>query len=163
MDEVNLLRVSMYFLTSDAVFTLSLHLQRLNIDTLVANEASTGNATVWLTETFFRQSKKENKLCFRYNCLTALCFMVINNRVLEFVTPSCYTDMMCSIYSYLSTYTKHVYTKQIHYSKLVRDITIFEKCNSDLQLKLDLQRWRVLPISLVGRIKTVKLNVLSWI
>lgn len=45
----------MDFLTSDAVFTLSLHLQRLNIDALVANEAGTGDAAVWLAETFFRQ------------------------------------------------------------------------------------------------------------
>lgn len=42
----------MDFLTSDAVFTLALHLQRLNVDALVTNKASTGNASVWLAETF---------------------------------------------------------------------------------------------------------------
>lgn len=46
------LRKLMAFLTSNAIFTLTLHLQRLNIDTLVTNKASTGNASVWLAETF---------------------------------------------------------------------------------------------------------------
>lgn len=51
----------MDFLTSDAVFTLALHLQRLNIDALVTNKASTGNASVWLAETFLVQPEKEKK------------------------------------------------------------------------------------------------------
>lgn len=59
----------MVSLTCDAVFTLPLHLQRLNVDTLVADEASTGNASVWLAETFFTRPEKENKLCFRHKWL----------------------------------------------------------------------------------------------
>lgn len=47
------LREPVDFLTCDAVFTLPLHLQRLNIDALVADKASTGNASVWLAEAFF--------------------------------------------------------------------------------------------------------------
>lgn len=54
-------REPMDFLTSDTVFTLAKHLQRLNIDTSVANEASTGNATVRLAETFFTGPTKKTK------------------------------------------------------------------------------------------------------
>lgn len=39
-------------LTCDAVFALTLHLQRLDIDALIPNKAGTGDASVWLTETF---------------------------------------------------------------------------------------------------------------
>lgn len=49
-------------LTCDAVFALTLHLQRLNIDALIANEAGTGNASIRLAETFFFGSGKTNKL-----------------------------------------------------------------------------------------------------
>lgn len=38
-------------LTCDAVFALTLHLQRLDIDALIPDKAGTGNASVWLTET----------------------------------------------------------------------------------------------------------------
>lgn len=39
-------------LTRDAVLALALHLQRLHVDALVADEASAGDAPVRLTEAF---------------------------------------------------------------------------------------------------------------
>lgn len=41
------------FLTCNAVFILPLLLQRLDIDTAVTDESSTGNATIWLAKMFF--------------------------------------------------------------------------------------------------------------
>lgn len=49
----------MDFLTSNAIFTLTLHLQRLYIDALVTNKASAGNASVWLAETFLTGPKNK--------------------------------------------------------------------------------------------------------
>lgn len=51
------------FLTCNAVFILPLLLQRLDIDTAVTDESSTGNATIWLAKMFFTwpKEKKQNK------------------------------------------------------------------------------------------------------
>ncbi len=60
----------MHVLTSDAVFTFSLHLQRLHIDTPVPYEASARNATVRLAEALLVRSEKRkgqtvmNKITF---------------------------------------------------------------------------------------------------
>lgn len=48
-------------LTGDAVFAFSLHLQGLHINTSVAYESSTSNASVRLAEVLFKRSKKKEK------------------------------------------------------------------------------------------------------
>lgn len=48
-------------LTRDAVLTLALHLQRLHVDALVPDEASAGDAPVWLTEAFVTRSGRKKK------------------------------------------------------------------------------------------------------
>lgn len=48
-------------LTSDAVFTFSLHLQRLHVDAPVSNEASARNASVRLAEALLMRSKENDR------------------------------------------------------------------------------------------------------
>lgn len=50
---------SVHLLTRDLILTVSLCLQRLNIDALVPDEPGAGDPSVRLTETFSTRSKKK--------------------------------------------------------------------------------------------------------
>lgn len=50
---------SVHLLTRDLILTVSLCLQRLNIDALVPDEAGAGDPSVRLTETFSTRPRKK--------------------------------------------------------------------------------------------------------
>lgn len=49
---------SVHLLTRDLILTVSLRLQRLDVDALVPDESGAGDPSVRLTETFSTRSKK---------------------------------------------------------------------------------------------------------